>query len=155
MVETPEIQNGAFHGDPPVKTGNDNQSRAGFITSSLAKITRVFPHACPSAGLPGCEVNLSLVGRCTIPCLENSNSSVFGFLRIGGVIGAAGRAADCKPVHLSFVGMHQDTAAVAAGVVHRVRASDQSRRRCKNAPRRGATTILRAIFLRPDIFATP
>ena len=35
-------------------------------------------------------------------------------------------------MHLSLVRMHQDTATVAARVVHRVRASGESRRRCKD-----------------------
>ena len=38
----------------------------------------------PSAGLPGCATNFSLVGRCPTPFLEISNSSGVGFLCTAG-----------------------------------------------------------------------
>ena len=72
----------------------------------------------------------------------------------GGVVRAAGRAADCKPVHLSFVGVHQDTATVAAGVVHRVRASDQSRRRFKDASHARSHDNFKRSFLTHSHVAT-
>ena len=58
-------------------------------------------------------------------------------------------------MHLSLVGMHQDTATVAAGVVHRVRASGQNRRRFKDGSQARSYDNFKRSFLTHSHLATP